>query len=62
MLSPEPLLWADDETEREQSDAQRRRYYPLIIFCCVFQQSRNSDFRTELFLKPAVAFHAAISH
>ncbi|KAJ7385421.1 DmX-like protein 1 [Desmophyllum pertusum] len=24
VLSPEPLLWADDEAEREQSDAQRR--------------------------------------
>ena len=29
LLNPEPLLWADDEVEREQSDAQRRRY-------CVF--------------------------
>ena len=27
VLSPEPLLWAEDEVEREQSDAQRRRYF-----------------------------------
>lgn len=31
VISPEPLLWADDEAEREQNDAQRRRYYHLIF-------------------------------
>lgn len=30
VLSPEPLLWAEDEAEREQSDAQRRRYHYLL--------------------------------
>lgn len=31
VLSPEPLLWADDEAERELTDAQRRRYCLLIL-------------------------------
>ena len=30
VLSPEPLLWADDEAEREPIDAQRRRYYLFL--------------------------------
>jgi len=31
VLNPEPLLWADDEAEREQIDVQRRRYCLLIL-------------------------------
>lgn len=64
VLSPEPLLWADDEAEREQSDSsQRRRYYSLILSILVFSIitlfSRVGilTFRTEL----KVAFHAAVN-
>ena len=36
VLSPEPLLWADDDAEREQNEAQRRRYLQLLYFCACF--------------------------